>query len=184
VLYFGEDYLNELYGKRVAKFNVYAGWLAKIAVALGLLFIIYLMQNPSNLNIIERNEQFDGLLSLGPRLNISSIIAILIAGLVNVEIFSRLRKATKEKHLWLRSSLSSIIAIIVDNLVFTFGSFLFVIPISTIWNMTWTTSVVHISIALWALPYLYVLRALKRKGILGVKEELVINTIGEKNAAN
>lgn len=184
VLYFGGDYLNELYGKETARFNVYAGFLAKLAVALGLLFIIYLMTNPSDPLIIEKNRQFDALLSLGPRLNIMSIIAIVIAGLVNVEIFHTLRRKTKEKHLWLRSFASSATAILVDNLVFTFGSFLFILPAGTIWNMAWTTTFVHLTIALWALPYLYVLRWLKREGFVGAQEQLtigIIQTGGEKH---
>lgn len=184
VLYFGGDYLNEMYGKEVARFSVYAGFLAKIAVALGLLFIIYLMVNPSNQSIIEKNEQFDTLLSSGPRLNIMSIIAIVVAGLVNVELFHILRIKTKEKHLWLRSFASSATAILVDNFVFTFGSFLFTLPIGVIWNMTWTTTFVHLTIALWALPCLYVLRWLKRREIIGVQESLTLKVIhtGGKHA--
>lgn len=174
VLYFGGDYLNELYGKRVARFNVYAGWLAKIAVALGMLFVIFIMQSPSIPSIAETNSRFDSLLSLGPRLNIASIVAILIAGLVNVELFSILRRMTKERFLWMRSFVSSTTAIIVDNIVFTFGAFLFVIPVGTIWNIAWTTSAVHISIALWALPFLYLLRHLKRRNIIGSHEQLII----------
>lgn len=181
VLYFGGDYLNELYGRKVARFNVYAGWLSKIAVALGLLFVIYLMPNPSDPSIFTRNEQFNALLSLGPRLNIASIVAILIAGLVNVELFSILRKVTKEKYLWLRSSISSATAIIVDNMVFTFGAFLYVIHVDTIWNMVWTTSAVHLSIALWALPLLYFLRFLRRRGIIGVGESVVIGPYRRKS---
>jgi len=180
VLYFGGDYLNEFYGKRVAKINVYAGWLAKITVAFGMLFIIYIMQSPSIPDIVETNQKFDELLSLGPRLNIASIIAILIAGLVNVELFSVLRILTRGKYLWLRSFVSSTTAIIVDNIVFTFGAFLFVIPTDTIWNMAWTTSAVHLSIALWAPIFIYILMFLKNKKIIGSQELLTISKYERK----
>ena len=180
VLYFGSDYLNELYGRKVARFNVYAGWLSKIAVALGMLFVIYVMGNPSVPDIAATNEQFNTLLSLGPRLNIASIVAILIAGLINVELFSKLRELTQEKYLWLRVFVASTTAIIVDNFVFTFGAFLFVIPVSTIWNITWTTSAVHITIAICSPAFLYLLRYLKRAEIIGSHEQLIIPTENEK----
>jgi len=174
VLYFGGDYLNEVYGKDLARINVYAGWFSKIAVALGIFFVIYFMKNPTNLELVQKNSNFDTLLSMGPRLNLASISAILIAGLVNVELFNILRKFTKGKYLWLRSSISSAIAIFVDNIIFTLAAFLFVLPFKTILNMVLTTSIVHLTIALWSIPYLYSLRALKHAGILGSNENLLI----------
>lgn len=175
VLYFGEDYLNELYGRKIARTAVYAGWFGKLAVALGTLFVIYLLKDPAIEAIASKNQQFNNLLAMGPRLNIVSIIAYLIAGLINVEIFHLIRKFTKEKGLWVRSFISSAFGIVLDNSFFTFGAFLFTLPIATIWNMTWTTIVVHWTIALWALPFLYLLRHLKRQNVIGSHEQLVIS---------
>jgi uncharacterized integral membrane protein (TIGR00697 family) len=174
VLYFGEDYLNELYGRKIARTAVYAGWFGKLAVALGTLFVIYLFKDPAIEVIASKNQQFNSLLAMGPRLNIVSIIAYLLAGLINVEIFHLIRKFTKEKGLWARSFFSSALGIILDNSFFTFGAFLFTLPVATIWNMTWTTIVVHWTIALWALPFLYLLRHLKRRNVIGSHEQLVI----------
>lgn len=166
VLMLGEDYLNEFYGEESARMAVWAGWFGKVAVALGTLFVVLGLPSPSTPDIAEKNAVFDSLLAQGPRLNIVSIIAYLIAGLLNVRIYARLKTLTKGKHLWLRNNVSSLTAVAIDNIVFTFGAFLFLLPVTTIWQMALVTIVIHWSINLMDTFAMYFLRHLKTQGFI------------------
>ncbi len=59
----------------------------------------------------------------------ASLIAFLCSQTLDVWIFSRLRKATNEKHLWLRNNVSTCTSQLIDSAVFVGIAFYGVFPI-------------------------------------------------------
>lgn len=171
VILLGVDYLNEFYGKTLARFAVIGGWLAKIYMALLFPFLLsdYL---PWAGFAVEfgQDEMAKIILGLAPRIAIVSIIAYLLAGLSNVHIYAWLMKLTKGKHLWLRNNVSSNVAMLFDTILFVFGAFLFVLPIYVVINMVFAQIIMKWITNWMDTIFLYLMAYLKTKGIITGKQ--------------
>jgi len=105
-------------------------------------------------------------LGLVARINIAAFVAYLINSWVNVYIYDKLKKKFEGKrgvHLWLRAVVSTGLAMILDSLIFSFGSFAGVLPSSVIWGMIFANCVVKCSTSLVEVFWLQPLIDLKKK---------------------
>ena len=68
---------------------------------------------------------FNGVYGQGMGIIIASMIAFLVAQLVDVYIFHRIKKATGEKRIWLRATGSTVISQLIDSFVVLLIAFYF-----------------------------------------------------------
>jgi uncharacterized integral membrane protein (TIGR00697 family) len=66
---------------------------------------------------------FSGVFGQGMRIIIGSLVAFLVSQMVDVTIFHKIKKYTGEKHVWLRSTGSTIVSQLVDSYVVLFIAF-------------------------------------------------------------
>ena len=74
-------------------------------------------------NYIDMNFAFNKILGQGQRIILGSLVAFLLAQLVDVMVFQQLRRATGPKMLWLRATGSTLVSQLVDSFVVLFVAF-------------------------------------------------------------
>ena len=119
------DIIGEVYGEKVARKMVLAGFVAMISVTL----LIQLAIVWPAAYFWQGQEMFEQVLGSSPRIIIASMAAYISSQYLDISIFSRLKKATNGKHLWLRNNASTFSSQLIDSAVFVTVAFYGVFPI-------------------------------------------------------
>jgi uncharacterized integral membrane protein (TIGR00697 family) len=114
-LFLCTDILNEYYGKIVAKKSIYLTFIAMILSFI--LMFLTLSHKPVDGDM--GHEAMKYLFSPAPRLFLASLIAYLSSQMIDVLIYSALKKMTPSRLIWMRAFLSLAIAALFDNFIFS-----------------------------------------------------------------
>jgi uncharacterized integral membrane protein (TIGR00697 family) len=68
-------------------------------------------------------DAFSGIFGQGMRIIVGSIVAFLVSQLVDVFVFHKIKKATGNKHLWVRATGSTLVSQLVDSYIVLFIAF-------------------------------------------------------------
>ena len=112
------DVLSEVYGKRIATRAVWTGFAAQ---ALAVVFVQFAALWPS-LNP-EMGQAWSQVFQPMWRLALGSMIAYLVAQLIDVRVFHYVKRKTNGKHLWFRNNVSTLVSQAVDTVVFALVAF-------------------------------------------------------------
>lgn len=74
-------------------------------------------------NAFNINYAFDKIFGQGQRIILGSLLAFLVAQLIDVYVFQRLKAMTGHKYLWLRATGSTVVSQFVDSFVVLFVAF-------------------------------------------------------------
>lgn len=183
VLALGEDFLNEFYGPKVAKSSIYAQFISR---ALTTLFLIWLIYLPEPTFKAGNFEIFKTLMGIVPRVAIASMLATYVGGLINVNIFDRIKKKTGGSLLWLRTVTSTVVGLFVNAIVFTLLAFAGTVPASAMLEMVLISVTVRTITGFIEVPFLYILTGLRDKGyILKSDEPILISPLsGQEDTVN
>ncbi len=120
------DLMIELYGKKMANYVIYVSFLVNILAVLVFTLVGCLPE------YAEWGGQYayDMILGFTPRIALASLVAFVLSGLMNNYVFEKIKKRTGEKRLWVRFIGSSIIAKMIDSLIFETVAFLGVLSFS------------------------------------------------------
>ncbi|ACE05681.1 hypothetical protein Aasi_0238 [Candidatus Amoebophilus asiaticus 5a2] len=109
------DIISEAYGKNKAKMVIWMGLMASLFMT----FITYLA------NIIPIYEHspvpqsaFQLVFGFTPGIVLGSMVAYMIAQLIDVYLFELIRRVTKGKYLWLRNNISTLVGQLFDTAIF------------------------------------------------------------------
>lgn len=173
ILACGEDYINEFYGRDVAKSSVLAQLIIRVLSTLFLVWIIFLPSPPNG----EANySMFATLMGVVPRVAASSIIATYIGGILNVNIFAKIKKQTGGKKLWLRTFVSTFVGLLTNAVLFTFLAFVGLRSLEQMLQMIFISVGVRLLTGFIELAFLYFMRYLRDIGfILKETKDLVIS---------
>lgn len=166
IVFITSDLINEYFGKRGVKRISYltAGFIVYMFGTIYLAtdlppaqFWLDLNANDSVGNTFNINEAFSRIFRQGLGIMVGSIIAFLLGQLLDVSIFTWLRRKTGSKHIWLRATGSTMFSQLVDSFVvigvafYIFGN----------WSLTQVFSVASVNyiykgaIAILSTPLLY-----------------------------
>ena len=115
VVFVMTDIINEYYGRKGVKF---LSWLTIGLIAFGFIMVFGAIQTtPNSWWITSKNEAgienmntaFNGIYGQGLGIILASMTAFLVAQLVDVLVFHRIKKMTGEKNIWLRATGSTVI---------------------------------------------------------------------------
>ena len=106
------DLISEIYGKKKANFVVISGLVASVFV-LGVILLADCV--PSTNWSPVSDKVFSQVFGLSGVAVFASMVAYLLAQLVDVRIFHFLKQKTKGKHLWLRNNFSTITSQLLDT---------------------------------------------------------------------
>ncbi|SDK94714.1 queuosine precursor transporter [Natronincola ferrireducens] len=171
ILALGEDYLNEFYGREIAKSAVTAQFIVR---ALSTIFLIWLIFLPAPSFAEENFTIFKDLMGIVPRVAISSMLGTYIGGLLNVHIFAKLKKKTEGGMLWLRTLVSTIVGLFANAIIFTLLAFAFTVPASALLQMILISATVRIITGFLEIIFLYGMAMLRDKGLILQADEPIL----------
>jgi len=123
------DIVNEYYGPKAVRRISFTA-VALIAYAFLMYFIaigvpaadFWRPVNVSN-GVPDMQAAFSGIFGQGMRIIIGSIVAFLVSQIVDVTVFHRIKKATGDKHIWLRATGSTLVSQLIDSYIVLFIAF-------------------------------------------------------------
>ena len=123
------DIVNEYYGpKAVRRISLTAVILISYAFLMYFLAIgvppadFWISSGKSN-GIDNMQNSFNAIFGQGMRIIVGSLVAFLVSQLVDVYIFHKIKRATGEKHIWLRATGSTLVSQLVDSYIVLFIAF-------------------------------------------------------------
>lgn len=123
------DLLSELYGRKLTNKVVVSGFGA-------LLLVLIILQLGGAFNAIEtspvNDDEFSTVFANSWRVIFASMVAYLVAQLIDVRLFHYWKRLTKGRHLWLRNNASTVLSQLVDTTLVIGVLFIGVEPINKI----------------------------------------------------
>ena len=123
------DIVNEYYGPRAVRRISFTA-VALIAYAFVMYFIAIglppaqVWLNSSNTQGVENIQtSFKAIFGQNMRIIVGSVVAFLVSQVIDVTVFHKIKKATGDKHLWLRATGSTLVSQLVDSYVVLFIAF-------------------------------------------------------------
>jgi uncharacterized integral membrane protein (TIGR00697 family) len=161
-----QDYLNEIYGAKVAPGSVYGGFFGWFVGTLMMLWLLFFVPTPPDM--MELTAKAQSVLGLVARVNLTAFVSYLLSSWLNVYIFDRMKQATQGKtglHLWFRTVTATGAAQLVDSIIFVIGAFALVLPGSVLINILIANLIVKWANSLFGIFWLQPLvNAKRRKG--------------------
>lgn len=151
------DILAECYSETDAKRAVLMGLFSNVVLIISTQ--IALLYHPSSFDYAHGAMQT--LFSLNLRISIASAVMYFIANMADIYIFTKIRKATKGKALWLRNNVATILCNCLENFGFIGLAFAGIYDFNTILTIAFSTSVIEFIVAVLDTPFLYVARRIK-----------------------
>lgn len=163
VIFIMTDVVGEVYGKRMAKFFVLAGFLSNV------LFIVFSglsLAMPWSPDGLWAQVGYDQIFGLSTRITIASLVAFAVAEYQDVFTFFFFRAKIGEKMFWLRSLLSNVWSQLLDSVLFMIIAFAGVYPTHVLISIivSWWAYKVVMGFAFTPLSYLGI-RLLRGKQI-------------------
>ncbi len=150
------DILSEHFGKEKAKKNIIIGFSSFLFMTI--IMLITIGFKPSANDWVQ--ESLANVFTPMSRFFIASMIAYLISQYFDVWIYSVIKRFTKNRFLWLRNNLSTILSSLLDNTVFSLLAWIILNPDpETLYNVIMIyilgTYVLRILIAFIDTPFMY-----------------------------
>lgn len=153
------DIISEVWGKKVAKYTVWAGLAANIVMVLLYTIAVHL----PHAVFWEGQAAFSQVLGAVPRIFIASMLAYLISQTWDIWMFHLIKDKYGSGRLWLRNNISTATSQVIDSVVFLMVAFYGVIPIEQMPGMLLGYVVIKWIIALVDTPLVYLGVAWARK---------------------
>lgn len=131
VVFVMTDIINEYYGVKGVRF---LSWLTIGLIAFGFIMVFGAIQTAPNEWWITSKKQtgienmstaYNGVFGQGLGIIIASMTAFLVAQLVDVLIFHKIKKATGEKNIWMRATGSTVVSQLIDSFIVLLIAFYF-----------------------------------------------------------
>lgn len=123
------DVIGEVYGKKIAKYFVLAGF---VATALFILFSFLSLAMPWGHRLPVPMESYNDVFGLSLRFAIASLVAFIVAEYQDVIAFFFFKNFFKKSGFWLRSNLSNLWSQFLDTALFMGIAYAGVLPLSVI----------------------------------------------------
>jgi len=131
VVFVMTDIINEYYGTKGVKF---LSWLTIGLIAFGFIMVFGAIQTAPNswwitskkvAGIENMNTAYNAVFGQGLGIIIASMTAFLVAQLVDVLVFHKIKKVTGERKIWLRATGSTVISQLIDSFIVLLIAFYF-----------------------------------------------------------
>ena len=110
------DIINEFYGSKGARFVTFVGfWMAIVAFVI----ILCARKIPAASFSPVSQAAFDNVLGNANTIFFASLCAYVVGQLVDISVFQLAKRLTQSRHIWLRSTGSTVISQLVDTVVVT-----------------------------------------------------------------
>jgi len=152
------DLVHKRLGKQAARTVIVLAAGINLFMALFLQFAAWLPQDPS----WGMGSKFSAILGPVWRIVIASIIAEVIAELIDTEIYHLWVSRITRRYQWARVLVSNSISVPIDSLIFCWGAFGFELPHSVVWSIFFANVIVKGLVTFVSLPGIYLVK--ERRG--------------------
>lgn len=120
------DFVSEVYGEKKAKFMILMGFCMNLLMILFTQSVIHLPSHPRWIapdnpfgysTLKEYQTAFSAVFSINGIIFVGSMIAYLVAQLLDIKIFCFLKKKSNGKKLWLRNNVSTCVSQLIDTFI-------------------------------------------------------------------
>ncbi|MES2134691.1 MAG: queuosine precursor transporter [Patescibacteria group bacterium] len=161
IVFLMTDVIGEVYGKRIAKFFVLAGF---IATALFIAYSFISIAMPWSERGLWVSESYNQVFGISVRMAIASLVAFAIAQYQDVISFFFFKKLLGKSGFWLRSTLSNIWSQFLDTVIFMVIAFAGVYSTSTLIGIMFSWWLYKVAMGFLYTPLSYLaIRLLKDK---------------------
>jgi uncharacterized integral membrane protein (TIGR00697 family) len=162
------DVLNEFYGKRAARFVTLLGFgmavLSFMFIYLaGAIPIADMTRDPSWTGVTEAS--FSNVFLGSLRMIAASMTAYMVAQFTDIGVFNVLKRLSKNRHIWLRATGSTMVSQLIDTVTITIVAWSGVFPVSTMKDMVISSYTMKIMIAVGLTPVIYLAHSLVERGL-------------------
>lgn len=167
VVFIMTDTVNEFFGSRGVRF---ISWIAVGLIGYGFLFAFaaihlapagWWVQAAQAQGVPDYQAAFAAVFGQGMWTIAGSLVAFLVGQLIDVAVFHRIRRATGEKHVWLRATGSTAVSQLVDSFVVIWIAFVIGPqhwPLSLFLAVSTVNYVYKMLFAVLLIPLLYLMR--------------------------
>ncbi len=136
VVFLMTDVVGEVYGKKMAKFFVWAGF---ISTALFILYSFISIWTPWSDAGLWVKDSYNQVFAISIRISIASLVAFIIGEYQDVLTFFFIKGKTGAKYFWLRSNISNLWSQFLDSVIFMLIAFLGIYPFPVLLSIivTW-----------------------------------------------
>ncbi|MDZ4697115.1 MAG: queuosine precursor transporter [Deltaproteobacteria bacterium] len=156
------DIVNEFYGAKATRRLTFIG-LASAIFSLGIIWIARVA--PTSPESPLSASEFERVFGWSVRLYFASLSAYLVGQMLDIGIFSFLRKRTRHRYLWLRATGSTLASQWIDTLVVNFGLWTGTKSIGFILTISRDSYVVKVMVAVGLTPLVYLVHAILARGL-------------------
>jgi len=152
IVFLMTDVVGEVYGKRIARLFVLAGF---VSTALFIGYSLLSLAVPWSPDGKWAKEGYNQMFGISTRIALASLVAFLIAEYQDVISFFFLRKRLGPKSFWLRSTLSNLWSQLLDTIIFSAIAFIDVYPLPVLGSIsvTWWLYKVAMGVLYMTLSY-------------------------------
>jgi len=154
------DILSEKYGKKEAQKAVWIGFFSVISMTV-LMWLALRFMPINEAMSQETYKSLTSIFSFMPRIVLASLSAYLLSQLHDVWAFHFWKVKLKEKHLWFRNNMSTMISQLIDSAVFTVVAFWGVFSTEVLIEIGATTYLLKWLVAAADTPFVYLSRIMK-----------------------
>ena len=151
------DLVHKRLGKSVARKIIFLAAGINLFMALFLQFAAWLPQDTS----WGLGNEFAAILGPVWRIVIASIVAEVIAELIDTEVYHYWVTRITHRFQWLRVLVSNAVSLPVDSLIFCWGAFGWALPHSVVWSIFFANVIVKGLVTIVSLPGIYLVKEKK-----------------------
>lgn len=157
------DILNEFYGRAVIRRVTFIAFVM-VALTFVIIYVAGALPWASFTKLDGWNgvtsDHFDPVFTQATRIQLSSMVAFLIANLVDISVFFVLKRATGNRFLWLRATGSTAVSQLIDTTVITALAFYGNVTLEQYVTMVVTSYLIKLTAAIGVTPIIYGLHSL------------------------
>lgn len=189
-IFLSTDILNEKYGKREANRSVLLGFFSNLVLIISMQMALFFVPMEGFEGI---QDSLSNIFGLVPRICLASLLAYLASQFLDILIFNKIKAKSKDKYVWLRNNVATMLSQIVDTAIFVTVSFLGVYEAEVLLSIFLSTYILKLLVALLDTPFLYISKKIKPGILIGessskyvdkiisIKDRFVKKLSGKKN---
>jgi len=148
------DMVHKLLGRAAARTVIVAAAVINLVMAGMFTFATWLPPDPS----VGPQIEFGVVLSPVWRIVVASILAELFSEFTDTEIYHLWVTRVTRRYQWARVLVSNGVSVPLDSLIFCWGAFGGLLPVTTVWSIFWANVLVKGAVTLASLPGIYMVR--------------------------
>jgi uncharacterized integral membrane protein (TIGR00697 family) len=151
------DLINEFYGKKAIR---RLSWITAILISYCFVMVTVALAIPAN-TVISPNTatdfEFTKVFGQSQWVIVGSVCAFMFSQLLDATLFAWIKQKTGNRHIWLRSTGSTVVSQLIDSYIVIYIGFILpgTLPVSAFWEIAPTNYFLKLIIAILLTPLIY-----------------------------